>query len=113
MQTPLISSCSSRPCVLAKSCRITFLLCLLAMLGMSSAQATLLLYDGFDYPTNTIITGANGGIGWTNAWSAGGNATNISGSLSYADGLGNLLVTTGGRLFLNATNGTAQPQRDF
>jgi autotransporter-associated beta strand protein len=98
------------------NCRFAILLFCLALLAAlaPSARATLLVYEGFDYTNGTFITGGNGGVGWTNAWSAGNNTTtNLTGSLSYADGLGNILITSGGRLFLTGANGNGTPQRDF
>ncbi|TAL02728.1 MAG: hypothetical protein EPO07_07035 [Verrucomicrobia bacterium] len=76
----------------------------LATLGMNQAHATLLAYDGFNY-TPGVLSGNSGGgdLGWVAAWQQnGGNINNslvLSGSYSYSDLAGNMLVTSGNRAY--------------
>lgn len=86
--------------------------------ALNSAHATLLVYEGFDYPTNTTIAGQSGGSLWTNAWAFGssqGLATNVAGSLGYTDVNGRSLQTSGGSLVVGnpggSTSTTANPTR--
>ncbi|MGI8965850.1 MAG: hypothetical protein ACR2H1_07140, partial [Limisphaerales bacterium] len=87
-----------------------------------SSEATLLSYEGFDYPAGSSIVGQNGGIGFSQAWqtnSSVGVFTNQATSLSYSDPQENRLVTSGGSLFLQGstidapTGGAAQPNRNL
>lgn len=36
--------------------------------GIAGATSGLLAYEGFNYPAGSIITGQNGGFGWSNGW---------------------------------------------
>lgn len=70
------------------------------------ANATLLVYEGFDYAV--AVNGANsqnGGTGWTAAWDNPANGGDITaGSMAYTDGGGRSLVTSGNRYFGDSTN---------
>jgi hypothetical protein len=84
----------------------------------SRALAALLAYEGFDYPTGDSVVGKTGGTGFQNAWqlnASTGIQTNQGYSLSYIDGAGKRLVTTGGSLFLQGittgNTGNTQPNR--
>lgn len=63
---------------------------LLALSSMS-ASATLLFYEGFDYPPGSLA-GQDGGIGFTSAWNTG---TVVSNGLSYTDANNDTLVVSG------------------
>lgn len=79
-------------------------------------KADLLAYEPFDYAPGSIV-GLNGGTGFNGAWDevqGESFATAVqAGSLGYTDGLGNSLVTAGGKLNNIGTDGTSQPGRDF
>ncbi len=95
------------------------------------ARAVVLAYEGFDYAPQLLVdangVGVNGGMGWAGAWDSvqGANPYDPSaiqaGSLSYKDGSGNTLVTTGGKLYNTGlgfnpnsnTTVTSQPGRPF
>jgi hypothetical protein len=57
--------------------RHLFIVCvLIGQFGLgASAFAQLLAYEGFDYKEGSSLTGANGGVGWKDAWFSRGNAT--------------------------------------
>ncbi|MFA9480047.1 hypothetical protein ACERK3_17365 [Phycisphaerales bacterium AB-hyl4] len=87
---------------------------LVGVLGMSSsAEAELLLYEGFDYSAEELLQGQDGGVGWPvegdgssssrRGW-AYNTATVGEASMSYTDGDGNELVTSGNRAVISATN---------
>lgn len=84
----------------------------LATLALTStARAQLLAYEGWDYTPDTTFVGLNGGSGWAAGWIANGSANTANiiarlGSLTYNDGFGNSLATTGNRGFITA-DGTA------
>lgn len=88
------------------------------------------MYEGFDYTAETTLVGQNGGTGWNGAWVQSGAATAYpnswvgTGSLSYTDGLGNTLLTSGNRgiatgdgtatgLNTGGSTGNSQPLRRF
>jgi hypothetical protein len=79
--------------------------------------ATIIAYEGFNYPDGSDIVGQNGGTGWANEWntnapnSAGGSSFVLAGSLAYTDSLGNALTTSGGKCLNSGTNGASQPGR--
>ncbi len=100
----------------------------------SNAWGVVLAYEGFNYPageflvvydgmpTQTQVAPIhNGGTGWAGAWvddtaAPASPATNFSSvtqasSLTYTDGLGNSLTTTGGKLLLSGETGISQPSR--
>jgi hypothetical protein len=106
----------------------------LALLGVAlvagnatKAHAVVIAYDGFDYTAGTKIVDANGdesyddglgsaGGGWAGPWdNTQGSVPDASviqaGSLGYTDGLGNVLVTTGGKLFNTGSASNSQPGR--
>ncbi|MEP6664341.1 MAG: hypothetical protein ABJC04_11835 [Verrucomicrobiota bacterium] len=102
----------------ARNFTLTALLLTLAFSPTRTTRAAVIAYEGFDYPAGDSIVGKTGGIGFTNAWqlnSSTGIQTNQATSLSYTDGAGKTLVTTGGSLFLQGTNagntGNTQPNR--
>lgn len=75
-----------------------------AMIGLASlylavsAQAFLIVHEGFDYPSATFLPGQNGGTGWLGAWigpNLNGTATTsgdqpfaLAGGLSWKNGPG-------------------------
>ncbi|MCC5850106.1 MAG: PEP-CTERM sorting domain-containing protein [Verrucomicrobia bacterium] len=60
------------------------------------AQATLLVYDGFEpYTADNDLSGNNGGTGWTGAYSGHEDINVVSGGLSYS--AGNVIVGGGSR----------------
>ncbi|RRJ94986.1 PEP-CTERM sorting domain-containing protein [Opitutaceae bacterium TAV4] len=71
-----------------------------------SSMASILLYDGFDYPAGSLV-GRNDGEGFKTAWANSGTASsstlNTSGS-SYSDTSGNNLLTGGGKVVVSATD---------
>ena len=72
----------------------------------AGAQAALLVYEGFDYAVgaNAINASANGGIGFGGAWDAPANSGDvIAGSMSYTDGGGRSLTTSGNTYFGDST----------
>ena len=94
------------------------LVAIVLFVATPGAWAALLSYEGFDYTPGSSVVGQNGGTGFSQAWqlnSSVGVFTNQPGSLSYRDSVGNMLVTSGGSLFLQGTNldngGAAQPNR--
>jgi hypothetical protein len=78
-------------------------LCAAAVFSLQgSASAQLITYDGFDYPLGTTPDGSlNGGTGWADggswAYTTGstGNGGSITYGLSYTDGNGAQLTTSG------------------
>ncbi len=71
-------------------------LCAVCLSFAISGQASLFVYEGFDYPVSATLPGQNGGTGWSNAWigpNLGGAAT-TTGDLPFG-------ITNG----LNWTNG--------
>lgn len=53
-----------------------------ASLMTASAQADVLVYDGFDYTPGSNMSGLNGGSGWSNSWFTSGTYTATSGSIA-------------------------------
>jgi len=88
---------------------VTIALVALLSLAVGQAKATLLAYEGFDYTANTAVVDANGGTGWTGAWTVSatnGSQTVLSPTLSEggATGIGNRLsVTANGSTTSNAS----------
>ncbi|PAW76489.1 MAG: hypothetical protein B9S32_14680 [Verrucomicrobia bacterium Tous-C9LFEB] len=70
-----------------------------------TAQASLLLYDGFDYASGTL-TGSNGGAGFSSTWltSGAGGTTVATPGYTYTDTLGNELQTAGGYVSISGTS---------
>jgi len=93
-----------------------YLLPLLAcVLIASPARAALLLYDGFDYDTGSVV-GDNGGSGFNSAWqrSSSVDVTNVNATgLTYEDNLGQDLVVEGGSLSLAANHTVSGAFRTF
>ena len=89
------------------------LLCLslLTTSFVASTQATLLVYEGFDYDTGALA-GGNGGVGFTNSWanSGAGGDTVTSPGLTYTNG--STLATSGNYTTVSNT-ATAGSFRDF
>jgi hypothetical protein len=73
-------------------------------LTADNVHAGLIAYEGFAYNTGSL-DGANGGTGWSNAWSASssGSASVSATGLTYASG-GQILVTSGGSASLPGTH---------
>lgn len=86
---------------------------LLAALAFSlTAQASLLLYDGFDYTAGETVIGKRGGSGnWATtdgAWRTAGTGPSTlvnTDSLAYTDSGGGVLATGGGSLSISTTDG--------
>lgn len=92
----------------------------------AKAHAVVIAYEGFNYAPAKIVDangddnyddglGAAGG-GWAGPWdNLQGFAPDASvvqpGSLAYTDGLGNVLATSGGKLFNTGASGNSQPGR--
>ena len=66
---------------MSKLMRMLLLVVSALTLSTASGQAAVIAYEPFDYPAGAT-TGANGGIGWTNAWSAGATFTVVDGGLT-------------------------------
>lgn len=83
---------------------------LLVLALAQPSRATLVAYEGFDYPPGVTVAGLAGGVGWTNPWTAGATAnylaTNTPGSLLYTDANGLSLQTNGGSLVVGNPAGT-------
>jgi len=83
-----------------------------------SGQAQLLVSEGFDYAAGNGVLAAEGtgGTGWAASWTDKNNlSTSSASSLSYTDGSGNTLSTSGGSLIAIATttSQTTEPQRQL
>jgi hypothetical protein len=82
-----------------------------------SARAQLIASEGFNYAPGTavIATEGTGGTGWGSGWVSKSDTAQsqvVGTSLSYTDGSGNILTTSGGSLISSTlTSTTAQPQR--
>jgi hypothetical protein len=91
---------------------IAFTIC-----GDSQVNATLLAYEGFDYNPASLVLGGAGGTGWSGAWDevqGPSFASEIEAdSLQYSDNLGNILITSGGKLLNTGVDGTSLPGRDL
>jgi len=80
-------------------------------------HAQLIVSDGFNYPVasgSTALGGQNGGTGWgTATWTDKGSLSQIvAGSLSYTDGSGNTLATSGNSLLAqSSTSSSTEGQR--
>lgn len=76
--------------------------------------ASVLLYEGFDYASGSLV-GRNGGHGFKTAWANSGTASasvvDANGS-SYDDGSGHQLLAAGGRVAVSA-NDTSGVYRTF
>lgn len=91
-----------------------FLVCLLPGLTMNHADAALIGYEPFDYPTGQTVVGNDGGSGFSStgvsSWSGSvstngapvtnGTANVVAGSLSYPG-----MATTGGKLTITPPAG--------
>ncbi len=61
------------------------------IVAASSAQATLIAYDGFDYTAGESLVGKSGGVGMQGAWSlanpgnGGLNSANVVAGLTFSD----------------------------
>ena len=82
----------------------------IALFAATNGRANLLAYEGWDYTAGGTFIGGTGGTGFSSGWLVnGGNVNNsiaLTGSLSYSDGFGHTLLTTGNRGFITA-DGTA------
>jgi hypothetical protein len=74
---------------------------LLAMVSTSHAQ--LIAYDGFNYTANATLASANGGTGWSGAWSSvsGGTVDVLNPGLTFGS-----LETEGNRGVITPTSAT-------
>lgn len=82
-----------------------------ACISTSSAQ---LFYEGFDYNTG-LLTGQNGGSGFTNAWSnlGSGGTEVLSPGLNYTDPQGDMLSTVGNHAFSTSSDSSRGANRSF
>lgn len=90
---------------------IVFAGCALAALHLAlPARATLLAYEGFDYPAGANLVGQTGGFGFSTAWGSSAGIQRIDHpGLSYPG-----LITSGGHLYLEGTSaGNALLFRDL
>jgi hypothetical protein len=90
-----------------------------ALLGtVNTAHAGVLAYEGFNYAPGLLIDAGGVGLGtagngWEGDWDStqGANPDDLTsvqaGSLSYRDALGNVLTTSGGKLFNTGAGGAA------
>ncbi|MHC4692084.1 MAG: LamG-like jellyroll fold domain-containing protein [Planctomycetota bacterium] len=78
--------------------RILFFVLVLSL--VSSASATLIVYEGFDYASGGTLAGKNGGTGWDQAWTGG--QTIQSPGLTYS-----LLPVVGNTAASNGQGGSA------
>ncbi|HEX4343250.1 MAG TPA: hypothetical protein VH255_07655, partial [Verrucomicrobiae bacterium] len=67
----------------------------------------LMAYEGFNYTvgdslTNSSAFSAGDSFGWGGRWTSSLLATNVAGSLHYADANGNALLTDGGKVIIGA-----------
>jgi hypothetical protein len=77
----------------------------------TDATGTAMAYEGFDYAdgTDLLTSGANGGWGWAGPWGINGSnglagqAVVQAGSLNYTDSEGDILVTAGGHVYVDAS----------
>jgi hypothetical protein len=77
------------------------------------ARADLTAYEGFDYNVNESLTGLDGGIGWSSAWTTNGGLGGIVvKGLTYSDVNGNQLVRSGGAYAVNSAQHFYQTIRD-
>ena len=105
--------------ILRRTAVLAAMLIALTLCATNAAKATLLAYEGFNYPDGTPISGQSGGFGWAGAWATGsaGNllGTNVAAGLSYTDLAGQSLMTTNGSLVVGnpagPTSTTATPNR--
>lgn len=78
----------------------------LLVLAGGAASADLLVHENFDYPAGDL-SGNSGGSGWATGWTDTGNPVVVrSAGLTFTDGIGNTLVTSGASLD-TADGGTA------
>jgi hypothetical protein len=85
-----------------------------------TASAVLLAYEGFNHAPGKVLDdpGAISGVGWAGSWD---NVQGLgpddslfqAGSLSYTDGLGNVLTTSGGKLQNTGSAGNSQIGRSL
>ncbi len=76
----------------------------------SSAQATLIAYDGFDYTASQSVAGLAGGTGWSGAWgSVAGGAISVTSPGSTYSGLN----TTGNGVTVTPASGLTSSSRSF
>jgi hypothetical protein len=83
---------------------------------VSTASATLLEAEPFDYPASlgASVNTLNGGTGWGAAWAdADSDVTLASTNLSLSYPPGALLTPAGSRIALTATDATAQATRNL
>ncbi len=92
---------------------LTAVLAGLAALGAAStASASLLAIENFEYDVGTGLSGQNGGTGWPDAWggtwsSTGGSSTIGSGPLVYPGHF----ASSGNRAVIDASSGTVATPR--
>ena len=84
----------------------------LALVSLTSANAALVAYEGFDYAQNTGLNNQTGGIGWTTDWIGGNWRTNNSaftspqpGGFENSTGLTYTGLTTVGNAARNGQQG--------
>ena len=88
----------------------------MSCLVASTASATQLAYEGFDYPAGPFTVAAavlNGGTGFTAAWNGDTDGTIVAGGMTYTDTAGKSLQVSGNYVFGNGTSGNFDGQRNF
>src|SRR6476620_8288 len=73
--------------------------------GLSSAaNASLLVYEGFNYTAGAnALNSKNGGTGYSAAYASNNNADVVAGSFNYTDADSMPLLTSGNRAFMDST----------
>jgi hypothetical protein len=98
-----------------KSLNIVTLTLGASLAAVIPAHAQLIASDGFNYTpgSGVLATEGTGGTGWSGSWTDKGNLTTIaSGSLSYTDGSGNTLATSGNSVIEeSSTSSSTEPER--
>lgn len=107
------------------------IICLSALIIITStyalnANAALTVYEGFsDYAQSSDILSSPGGTGFSDGWQPGeavltngvvpdpSSVQLLPNSLSYSDGNGDVLVTSGGSMFLTGQFGSTKVARTY
>lgn len=88
---------------------------LLAVCALAAAGSHALAqsgYEGFDYPSGTLLAGRPGGTGFSGPWlEPGGGSVRAGPGLSYS--LGGTLLTSPGAAYADATRSNATLSRQF
>ena len=82
-----------------------FLTLSLLALTAGSSHATLIAYEGFNYPQQTGLATQSGGTGWATTWDSSSWRTNSSGFGEISTGLTYSTLLTGGQAARNENEG--------